>query len=178
QIQTLNEIAVRAHNLVDEQYTILNQILLPLMRDNGIRVLKREEWSSQHIKYLHHYFQTDVLPVLSPIGLDPAHPFPRILNKSLNFIVKLDGKDAFGRSSGRAIVQVPRSLPHVIELPREVVSEGREFVFVSSIIHYFMAEIFVGMSVIDSYQFRLTRKIGRASCRERVVIQVVCVKLA
>lgn len=157
QIQTLNEIAVRAHNLVDEQYTILNQILLPLMRDNGIRVLKREEWSSQHIKYLHHYFQTDVLPVLSPIGLDPAHPFPRILNKSLNFIVKLDGKDAFGRSSGRAIVQVPRSLPHVIELPPEVVSEGREFVFVSSIIHYFMAEIFVGMSVIDSYQFRLTR---------------------
>lgn len=157
QIQTLNEIAVRAHNLVDEQYTILNQILLPLMRDNGIRVLKREEWSSQHIKYLHHYFQTDVLPVLSPIGLDPAHPFPRILNKSLNFIVKLDGKDAFGRSSGRAIVQVPRSLPHVVELPPEVVNEGREFVFVSSIIHYFMAEIFVGMSVIDSYQFRLTR---------------------
>lgn len=157
QIQTLNEIAVRAHNLVDEQYTILNQILLPLMRDNGIRVLKREEWTSQHIKYLHHYFQTDVLPVLSPIGLDPAHPFPRILNKSLNFIVKLDGKDAFGRSSGRAIVQVPRSLPHIIELPPEVVTEGREFIFVSSIIHYFMAEIFVGMSVIDSYQFRLTR---------------------
>jgi polyphosphate kinase len=157
QIQTLSEISERAHRLVDEQYRILNQAILPAMRENGIRVLRRDEWNTQQIKYLKSYFETDVLPVLSPIGLDPAHPFPRILNKSLNFIVKLDGKDAFGRNSGRAIVQVPRSLSHIIELPVELASEGREFVFLSSIIHFFMAEIFVGMSVIESYQFRLTR---------------------
>lgn len=157
QTQTLSEISERAHRLVDEQYRILNQAILPAMRENGIRVLRREEWNTQQIKYLKSYFETDVLPVLSPIGLDPAHPFPRILNKSLNFIVKLDGKDAFGRNSGRAIVQVPRSLSHIIELPVELASEGREFVFLSSIIHFFMAEIFVGMSVIESYQFRLTR---------------------
>lgn len=157
QTQTLAEISERAHALVDEEYIILNQQILPLLRENGIRVLRREEWSPAQIKYLKAYFESDVLPVLSPIGLDPAHPFPRILNKSLNFIVKLDGKDAFGRNSGRAIVQVPRSLSHIIEIPPELAGEGREFVFLSSIIHYFMAEIFVGMTVIDSYQFRLTR---------------------
>lgn len=157
QAQTLAEISERAHRLVEEEYQILNQQILPLLRDHGIRMLRREEWTSQHIKYLKAYFESDVLPVLSPIGLDPAHPFPRILNKSLNFIVKLDGKDAFGRNSGRAIVQVPRSLSHIIELPVEIATEGREFVFLSSIIHHFMAEIFVGMSVIDSFQFRLTR---------------------
>lgn len=157
QTQTLAEISERAHRLVEEEYSILNQQLLPLLRENGIRVLRRDEWNSQQIKYLKNFFETDVLPVLSPIGLDPAHPFPRILNKSLNFIVKLDGKDAFGRNSGRAIVQVPRSLSHIIELPVELAVDGREFVFLSSIIHYFMAEIFVGMTVIDSFQFRLTR---------------------
>jgi len=157
QEQTLTEVSERAHALVDEQYRIVNDQLFPLLRDNHIRILRRDEWSDAQIEYLQDYFETDILPLLSPIGLDPAHPFPRILNKSLNFIVKLDGKDAFGRSSGRAIVQVPRSLNHMIELPEEVGGEGRTFVFVSSIIHYFMSEIFIGMTVIDSYQFRLTR---------------------
>ncbi len=157
EIQTLKEISTRAHLLVSEQYSILNTEILPQLQDAGIRILRRDEWSQPQIDYLKSYFSSDVLPVLSPIGLDPAHPFPRILNKSLNFIVKLDGKDAFGRNSGRAIVQVPRSLSHIIELPNDVASEGRQFVFISSIIHFFMAEIFVGMTVIDSYQFRLTR---------------------
>lgn len=157
EIQTLEQISERAHRLFTEQYQILNNEILPLLRDQGISVLRRDEWSPAQIDYLKNYFMSEVLPVLSPIGLDPAHPFPRILNKSLNFIVKLDGKDAFGRNSGRAIVQVPRSLSHIIELPAEISTNGRNFVFVSSIIHFFMAEIFVGMSVIGSYQFRLTR---------------------
>ncbi|WP_084128689.1 polyphosphate kinase 1 [Cellvibrio mixtus] len=157
QTQTLNEISLRAHELVAEQYRILNSELLPSMRDHGIQVLRREDWTPEQIQYLKHIFLSDVLPVLSPIGLDPAHPFPRILNKSLNFIVRLDGKDAFGRNSGRAIVQVPRSLPHIIELPEALSHNGRNFVFISSIIHFFMAEIFVGMTVMESYQFRLTR---------------------
>lgn len=157
QTQILNEISVRAHQLVSEQYRILNEELLPVLRSNGIAILRRDEWTPEQILHLKQVFLSEVLPVLSPIGLDPAHPFPRILNKSLNFIVKLDGKDAFGRNSGRAIVQVPRSLPHIIELPQELADQGRRFVFVSSIIHFFMAEIFVGMTVIESYQFRLTR---------------------
>ncbi len=157
QAQTLNEISLRAHELVAEQYRILNGELLPSMAEQGIRVLRREDWTPEQINYLKHIFLSDVLPVLSPIGLDPAHPFPRILNKSLNFIVRLDGKDAFGRNSGRAIVQVPRSLPHIIELPEALSINGRNFAFISSIIHFFMAEIFVGMTVMESYQFRLTR---------------------
>ncbi len=157
QTQTLNEISLRAHELVAEQYRILNGELLPAMREQRIQVLRREEWTQEQAQYLKHIFLSDVLPVLSPIGLDPAHPFPRILNKSLNFIVRLDGKDAFGRNSGRAIVQVPRSLPHIIELPEALSIKGRNFVFISSIIHFFMAEIFVGMTVVESYQFRLTR---------------------
>lgn len=157
QTQILKEISVRAHELVSDQYRVLNEELLPLLGENGFRILRRDEWTTAQIQFLKSYFLTDVLPVLSPIGLDPAHPFPRILNKSLNFIVKLDGKDAFGRNSGRAIVQVPRSLTHMIELPVELGDGERAFVFISSIIHYFMAEIFVGMTVIESYQFRLTR---------------------
>ena len=157
QLETLNEISIRAHQLVAEQYRILNQELLPLLLQEGIEVLRREQWTEAQIHYLQNYFHSDVLPVLSPIGLDPAHPFPRILNKSLNFIVRLDGKDAFGRNSGRAIVQVPRSLTHLIELPEAIANGKRSFVFISSIIHYFMAEIFVGMTVAECYQFRLTR---------------------
>lgn len=157
QLETLNEISIRAHQLVAEQYHILNQELLPLLRHEGIEVLRRDQWTEAQIHYLQKYFHSDVLPVLSPIGLDPAHPFPRILNKSLNFIVRLEGKDAFGRNSGRAIVQVPRSLTHLIELPEAISNGKRNFVFISSIIHYFMAEIFVGMTVAECYQFRLTR---------------------
>ncbi len=155
--ENLAAIAELAHDLVEEQYAILNKQILPLLREQGIQVLRRDEWDDKHIGYLQEYFASEVMPLLSPIGLDPAHPFPRILNKSLNFIVKLDGKDAFGRSSGRAIVQVPRSLPHMIELPAEIAGSQRQFVFLSSIIHYFMGDIFVGMNVIDCYQFRLTR---------------------
>ncbi len=155
--ESLSEISRRAHALVEEQYAILNQEILPLLSNEGIRVLTRESWTQPQINYLKEIFHLDILPVLSPIGLDPAHPFPRILNKSLNFIVKLDGKDAFGRNSGRAIVQVPRSLPHLIELPEEFAGDGRAFVFISSIINYFMTEIFIGMTVLERYQFRLTR---------------------
>lgn len=146
-----------SHQLVNEQYSIFNKELLPLLNEQQIHILRRDEWNTDQVQYLHQYFETEVLPLLSPIGLDPAHPFPRIMNKSLNFIVKLDGKDAFGRNSGRAIVQVPRSLPNMIELPEGLAQSGREFVFMSSIIHHFMGEIFVGMSVLDCFQFRLTR---------------------
>ncbi len=146
-----------SHQLVDEQYKIFNQDILPKLNDKGIHIVRRDDWTHEQTGYLNEYFETEVLPLLSPIGLDPAHPFPRIMNKSLNFIVALDGKDAFGRSSGRAIVQVPRSLPNVIELPEGISHNGRNFVFMSSIIHHFMGEIFVGMTVLDCFQFRLTR---------------------
>jgi polyphosphate kinase len=97
------------------------------------------------------------MPLLTPIGLDPAHPFPRVLNKSLNFAVELEGRDAFGRTSQFAIVQAPRVLPRVIRLPRALLEVEYGFVFLSSILHAFVDELFAGMSVQGCYQFRVTR---------------------
>lgn len=156
--QQLDDIAERAHQLVTRQYRILNEQLLPLLAEQQIRLIKREHWSEAQTAWLQQFFEHEVLPLLSPIGLDPAHPFPRILNKSLNFIVKLDGKDAFGRNSGQAIVQCPRALPEMIQLPTDETDSGSyDFVFLSSVIHYFMDEIFFGMTVKGCYQFRVTR---------------------
>jgi polyphosphate kinase len=103
------------------------------------------------------FFQREMVPVLTPIGLDPSHPFPRVLNKSLNFAVELEGKDAFGRSSKIAIVQAPRVLPRVIQLPEELPAVRMDFVFLSSILHEFVNELFTGMTVLGCYQFRATR---------------------
>jgi hypothetical protein len=97
------------------------------------------------------------MPVLTPIGLDPSHPFPRVLNKSLNFAVELEGTDAFGRNSGAAIVQAPRALPRVIRLPKELCGVDYGFVFLSSILHEHVSELFTGMNVLGCYQFRVTR---------------------
>lgn len=153
----LAELSERIHDLVSEQYDILNNQLLPDLKDQNIEILRRGDWNKAQTEYLQKYYLQEILPLVSPIGLDPAHPFPRILNKSLNFIVQLTGKDAFGRDSGLAIVQVPRALPHLIEVPGELNGGERTFVLVSSIIHYFMDQVFNGLKVVDSYQFRLTR---------------------
>lgn len=154
--KVLDEINQTAHALVKEQYDILNDVLLPELDKNDIRFLRRAEWDEAQITWLADYFEREILPVINPIGLDPSHPFPRLVNKSLNFIVELDGKDAFGRETGLAIVPAPRSLPRMIKLPPEV-SSGDELVFLSSIIHAHADQLFPGMEVKGCYQFRLTR---------------------
>ena len=115
--EVLNAVKVRAQTLVDEQYRVLNEVLIPELEQQNIRFIRRDNWNKAQEKWLHNYFQEELSPILTPLGLDPAHPFPRILNKSLNFIVSLTGKDAFGRNSGHAIVQAPRALPRLIQLP-------------------------------------------------------------
>lgn len=155
--QQLDKIAGRAHQMIDTQYQILNNTLLPLLAKENIHIVRRRDWTKPQLQWLKDYFQQEVLPLLSPIGLDPAHPFPRILNKSLNFMVFLQGKDAFGRNSGRAIVQCPRSLPNLIRLGSVDDPKSNQFVFTSSIIHEFMDEIFFGMTVKGCFQFRVTR---------------------
>lgn len=142
---------------VAEQYRILNEELFPSLRQQRICFLHRHEWNKDIIKWAKKYFHDEILPVISPLGLDPAHPFPRLVNKSLNFILKLDGKDAFGRQSGLAIVPAPRSLPRLIKVPRKLLAEGDNFVFLSSIIHAFVDEFFPGMAVRECHQFRVTR---------------------
>jgi len=157
----LREIGVRAHELVDEQYRVLNKVMFPLLKEQGIRFIRRDDWSTSQQRWLRKFFNESLQPVLSPMGLDPAHPFPRILNKSLNFIVSLTGKDAFGRNSGLAVISAPRSLPRVIQLPAEETDSGpNDFVFLSSVIHAHADGLFYGMKVEGLYQFRVTRNSG------------------
>lgn len=156
--EVLKAIRVRCCELVQEQYWVLNELMFPQLAEQGIRFIRRAEWTEAQEKWLHTYYEEELLPVLSPMGLDPAHPFPKVLNKSLNFIVSLTGKDAFGRNSGMAIVQAPRALPRVIQLPPGVAGNGPyDYVFLSSVIHAYVDELFHGMKAKGCYQFRVTR---------------------
>lgn len=154
---TLKQISEICHETVDRQYQILNDVLIPELAQEGIHFLRRSQWTEQQAAWAANFVDTEVLPVVSPIGLDPAHPFPRLVNKSLNFIVALDGKDAFGRDLGLAIVPAPRSLPRIIPLPAELCHGGHNFVFLSSMIHAHAAKFFPGMTIRGCYQFRITR---------------------
>ena len=151
------EVSRQAHQLVAQQYELFNQSLVPLLAKEGVRFLRRGQWNSAQRDWIKDYFFRELMPVLTPIGLDPAHPFPRILNKSLNFAVQLSGKDAFGRKSGIALVQAPRVLPRLIKLPRDIAGCEHGFVFLSSVIHAHVGELFAGMQVLGCYQFRVTR---------------------
>ncbi|MDX1817683.1 MAG: polyphosphate kinase 1, partial [Marinobacter sp.] len=155
--QALAEISRVAHEYINEQYDILNNVLIPEMERENIHFVRRREWTPEQAEWVRNYFEEEILPVVSPIGLDPSHPFPRLVNKSLNFIVELDGKDAFGRETGMAIVPAPRSLPRLVRLPDDVCGEGDNLVFLSSMIHAHADELFPGMEVKGCYQFRLTR---------------------
>jgi polyphosphate kinase len=155
--EALRRVLDAARHLVNEQYRVLQDVLVPELEKVGITFLRRAEWNRKQADWLRHYFERHVLPVLSPRGLDPAHPFPLVLNKSLNFIVSLEGKDAFGRDSRIAVVQAPRALPRVLTLPEDCASSEYTVVFLSSIIHANVERLFPGMTVTGCYQFRVTR---------------------
>jgi len=150
-------VSAEARAIVTEQYLHFNDVILPALAEQGIRFLRRSTWNEAQREWIRSYFIREMVPVLTPIGLDPSHPFPKVLNKSLNFAVELEGKDAFGRSSNSAIVQAPRVLPRVIRLPEELAGCEYGFVFLSSILHEFVGELFTGMTVLGCYQFRATR---------------------
>jgi len=155
--ETFAHVKAEAHELVAEQYELLNETILPALEKEGIAFIRRGLWTDEQSTWIRDYFLREVMPVLTPNGLDPAHPFPRVLNKSLNFAVELEGKDAFGRSSGAAIVQAPRALPRVIHLPKSLTGVDYGFVFLSSVMHQNVHELFSGMNVLGCYQFRVTR---------------------
>jgi polyphosphate kinase len=155
--ELLRRVSETAHALVTEQYRVLNEDLLPALEAEGIGLIRRGDWSSRQSRWIERYFRSQVLPVLTPMALDPVHPFPRVLNKGLNFIVSVEGKDAYGRDSGIAIVQVPRSLPRVIRLPEELARHPHDFVLLSSIIHAHVEDLFPGMKSAGCHQFRVTR---------------------
>lgn len=151
----MKKVSERCHELIEQQAKIFHEELEPALAKENIRLLTPTQWNESQHKFCEKMFRTDIMPVISPIGLDLAHPFPRLINKSLNFIVKLSGKDAFGRDSGLAIVHAPRTVPRLIKLPG---NEGEyNFTYLSCLIQEFCSELFAGMDVEGCYAFRLTR---------------------
>lgn len=155
--ETLEDVSAQAHALIEEQYTLFNEVLQPELAKQGIHFYRRHTWTPEQQKWINEYFDNELMPILTPIGLDPSHPFPRVLNKSLNFAVELEGADAFGRPSSMAIVQAPRILPRVVKMPSELCDGNEGFVFLSSILHAHVHKLFLGMEVKGCHQFRLTR---------------------
>ncbi|WP_322981836.1 polyphosphate kinase 1 [Pseudomonas sp. C11] len=155
--QALARISELVHEQVDRQYAILNDTLFPALAKQGITFIRRRYWTTKLKAWVRRYFRDEIAPIITPIGLDPTHPFPLLVNKSLNFIVELEGVDAFGRDSGLAIIPAPRLLPRIIRVPEDVGGPGDNYVFLSSMIHAHADDLFQGMKVKGCYQFRLTR---------------------
>ena len=152
-----NSLSKVAHALVDEQYALYNDVLLPAFAKEGVRILSQSERTLAQHQWVKSFFEREVRPLLLPVGLDPAHPFPQVANKSLNFIVRLSGKDAFGRDNEIAIVKVPRSLPRLIALPEKLCGKRQLFVSISSVIRAHLKDLFPGREVGHFSQFRVTR---------------------
>lgn len=152
-------VAINDHvrQFVDRQYSVFNDVLLPEMAKVGIHFLTRAEWDEKTSQWVTELFESEIAPVLSPLGLDTSHPFPELTNKSLTFIIDLEGTDAFGRDSGYALVRAPRSLPRVIAVPPSICGNENTYVFLSSIIHSQMASLFPGLKPVGVYQFKVTR---------------------
>jgi polyphosphate kinase len=153
----IESIATAAHALVDEQYAVFNEEVMPALAAHGIRILNHADRDETERRWVARFFESQVRPLLVPVGLDPAHPFPQVANKSLNFIARLAGKDAFGRRNTATIVKVPRVLPRVIELPRSPRRQGQSFVLLTSVIRAHLGELFPGREVEAFSQFRITR---------------------
>jgi polyphosphate kinase len=153
----LASVAADAHALIDDQYAAFNDEVMPLLQQHGIVILNHADRDAAQRRWVANFFEREVRPLLVPVGLDPSHPFPQVANKSLNFIARLGGKDAFGRENTIAIVKVPRVLPRVIKLPDRLGGGRQAFVLLTSVIRAHLAELFRGREVEVFSQFRVTR---------------------
>ena len=166
--QSFREVAAKVHALVDLQYLILNEELLPILEKRGVKIVPHSERTPVQRRWVREYFATEVQPLLLPVGLDPSHPFPQVANKSLNFIVRLAGRDAFGRENEVAIVKVPRSLPRYLRIPGTRMSKTACFISISSLIRSHLGDLFPGRTVTEFSQFRVTRHSDLAVDEEEV----------
>ncbi|MFW8565512.1 polyphosphate kinase 1 [Orrella sp. 11846] len=155
--QAFELVQIKVHKLVAELYGLFNDKVLPAMRQEGVYLHHAHEWNEVQLAWAHELFVRDMMPLLTPIGLDPAHPFPRVYNKSLNFIVELSGEDAFDRKATVAVVRAPRALPRVVRMPPEVSGLPHGFILLTSLIRAFASELFPGMTAQGIYQWRVTR---------------------
>jgi polyphosphate kinase len=167
-VDSFVQVAKRVQELVETQYRIYNDDLLPALRSHHVRLMAHSERTPQQRRWVKDFFKSDVQPMLLPISLDPSHPFPQVANKSLNFIVRLEGCDAFGRENHIAIVKVPRSLPRYVRLPGAKGSKTQYVASISSIIRSHLSDLFPGRVVTDFSQFRVTRHSDLALDEEEV----------
>lgn len=151
------QLSAAVHSLVERQYALYNDQLMPAFERQGIKIVAHGERNTIQRQWVKQYFEQSVRPLLIPVGLDPSHPFPQVANKSLNFIVRLGGRDAFGRENDIAIVKVPRVLPRLIRMPAKVSGGRALFVSLSSVIRAHLTELFSGRQVSQFSQFRVTR---------------------
>ena len=155
--EAFEQVQLAVHEMVARQYALLNDDIFPRLRAEGIYLHHASEWNAEQTAWARGVFHRDMMPLLTPIGLDPAHPFPRVYNKSLNFIVQLAGEDAFGRKSTIAIVQAPRALPRLIKMPARVSGQPHGYILLTSLLRAFVGELFPGMEMQGCYQWRVTR---------------------
>lgn len=155
--EVLEQISKVVHEAIEEQYKILNHSILPQLQGHGVHYIQHADILEKHKEWIKNYFFNEVQPVVTPISLDPAHPFPRLANKSLNFIVTLEGKDAFGREIDLAIVPAPRSLPRLVKLPKEISGNAEHYILLSAIMQEHISDLFPGMKATGCHQFRVTR---------------------
>ncbi|HEX5391404.1 MAG TPA: polyphosphate kinase 1 [Burkholderiaceae bacterium] len=161
-------ITERVKQLVDAQYAIYNNEVLPLLDKRGIKLVSYSERNPRQRRWVRELFMREVQPLLVPVGLDPSHPFPQVANKSLNFIVRLSGRDAFGRENEVAIVKVPRVLARFFRMPSVKGSKQSHFVSISSVVRAHLADLFPGRQVTEFAQFRVTRHSDLAVDEEEV----------
>lgn len=155
--ESLRIIAKLAHKIINEQFEVLNNQILPLLEKEQIYFLSTAPCPQEIEDWSKALFQNSILPYLTPMGLDLAHPFPKLINKALNFIIELSGKDAFGRDSGLAIINAPRILPRIFQVPAPMMKKGHQFILLSTLIKKHAAMLFPGMLIKGCYDFRLTR---------------------
>ncbi len=155
--QDVERVGRAAHTLIDEQYHVFNEQVMPRLRQQGIVILNHADRDGAQREWVRKFFEREVRPLLVPVGLDPAHPFPQVANKSLHFICRVSGKDAFGRDNRIAIVKVPRVLPRVIKLPALLTGGRQAYVLLTSVIRAHLEDLFPGRKVEAFSQFRVTR---------------------
>ena len=151
------ELLQKAQSLVARKYALYNECLLPAFREAGIRIVPHAERSAAQRQWVQRYFRRALKPLLVPVALDPAHPFPQVANKSLNMVVRLRGGEAFGRANEGAIVKLARTLPRLVRLPASIAGKLRQFVSLSSMVRAHISELFDGREVVEAVQFRVTR---------------------
>ncbi|MCX7692408.1 MAG: polyphosphate kinase 1 [Tepidimonas taiwanensis] len=167
-VETFRALTDRIHALVARQYALYNDELLPALEKRGIRIITHGQRNPRQRRWVREYFVNEVQPLLLPVALDPSHPFPQVANKSLNFIVRLGGRDAFGRENEIAIVKVPRALKRFVAMPPVAGSKQQHFVSISSIIRTHLPDLFPGRTVLEFSQFRVTRHSDLALDEEEV----------